>query len=364
MRPDKYIQHILFPIFNTGRTKQIFHVNPTIAPKREEAKDIAISVYEYNGQELKEQELNDISDCFAFKETPNTTWINIDGLRKNDVELIAQHFKIHPLLVEDILSIGQRPKMDDIDGILYCLLNMLYYNDKYCSVEQEQISIVLGKNFVITFQDDAHRDVFNGIRDKLKISTTKLRQLGADYLCYSLLDMIVDHYFLVMEKLSDKIEELEEEIIRNSNKRSLAKINSLRKELIVLKRNVSPVRELVNGFIKSESSLVEDRNDKYFKDVYDHIIQANDIAENYRDLMNTLQDLYISNVNLRLNEVMKVIAMVTCLLAPATVIGGIFGMNFDVIPYAHQVWGFYATVGVMLIVPLIMLYVFKRRGWF
>jgi magnesium transporter len=222
----------------------------------------------------------------------------------------------------------------------------------------------LGRNFVITFQEDASRDVFNSLREKLKLSSSKLRQHKADYLCYVLLDLIVDHYFIVMEKLSDKIEELEEEIIRVSNKRTLAKINSLRKELIVLKRNVSPVRELVNGFIKSESSLVQDRSDKYFKDVYDHIIQANDLAENYRDVMNTLQDLYISNVNLKLNEVMKVIAIVTCLLAPATVIGGIFGMNFDVIPYAHQVWGFYATVGVMLVVPLIMLYIFKRRGWF
>lgn len=364
MRPDKYIQHLLFPIFHTHRTKEIFHINPTVQPTREEATEIKINVHDYSETEVKEYSLKSIEECYPFKQNGNTTWINIDGLRKADVEKICAHFSVHPLLVEDILSVQQRPKMDDIEGVLYCLLNMLYFNEKHSSVETEQISIVLGKNFVITFQEDAKRDVFDGIREKIKISSTKLRQRGADYLCYNLLDMIVDHYFLVMEKLSDKIEELEEEIIRSSNKRSLAKINSLRKELIVLKRNVSPVRELVNGFIKSESVLVDDRNDKYFKDVYDHIIQANDLAENYRDVMNTLQDLYISNVNLRLNEVMKVIAIVTCLLAPATVIGGIFGMNFDVIPYAHQQWGFYATVGVMLIVPLIMLYIFKRRGWF
>jgi magnesium transporter len=364
MRPDKYLQQILFPVFHTHRTKEIFHVNPTITPTRQEAKELVISVYDYNENELKHYDLKTVEECFIFKKTGNTTWINIDGLRKDDIDRIAEHFKIHPLLVEDILSIGQRPKMDDIEGVLYCLLNMLYFNEKHSSVEQEQISIVLGRNFVITFQEDASRDVFNSLREKLKLSSSKLRQHKADYLCYVLLDLIVDHYFIVMEKLSDKIEELEEEIIRVSNKRTLAKINSLRKELIVLKRNVSPVRELVNGFIKSENSLVQDRSDKYFKDVYDHIIQANDLAENYRDVMNTLQDLYISNVNLKLNEVMKVIAIVTCLLAPATVIGGIFGMNFDVIPYAHQVWGFYATVGVMLVVPLIMLYIFKRRGWF
>jgi magnesium transporter len=364
MRPDKYLQHILFPVSRAHRTKEIFHVNPTVQPIREEAKEIHISVYDYGEHGVKEHVFKSIEECYPFRDSGNTTWINIDGLRKADVEKVAQHFNVHQLLVEDILSIGQRPKMDDIEGVLYCLLNMLYYNEKHCAVEAEQISIVLGKNFVLTFQEDAHRDVFDSLREKIKISTTKVRQRGSDYLCYTLLDMIVDHYFIVMEKLSDKIEELEEEIIRVSNKRTLAKINSLRKELIVLKRNVAPVRELVNGFIKSESVLVDDRNDKYFKDVYDHIIQANDLAENYRDVMNTLQDLYISNVNLKLNEVMKVIAIVTCLLAPATVIGGIFGMNFDVIPYAHQVWGFYATVGVMLIVPLIMLYIFRRRGWF
>jgi len=241
---------------------------------------------------------------------------------------------------------------------------MLYFNEKSCSVEQEQLSIVLGKDFVITFQEDAKRDVFNSIRDKLLLSNSKLRLRGADYLCYSLLDVIVDHYFEVMENLGDKIELLEEEIAHESTKKSLAKLNALRKEMILLKRNVSPVRDLINGFIKSESELLDEKINKYFKDVYDHIVQANDVAENYRDILNNLQDLYINQVNLKMNEVMKVMAIVTCLLAPGAVIGGIFGMNFDVIPYSHQKWGFYLTVSVMLIVPLMMLGVFKKRGWF
>ena len=176
--------------------------------------------------------------------------------------------------------------------------------------------------------------------------------------------MIVDNYFLVMEKLGEKIEMLEEDIIRNANTRTLAKINMLRKEMIILKRSVAPVRELVNGILRSESDLIEETTEKYFKDVYDHIIQANDLSENYRDIMMTLQDLYLSKVNLKMNEVMKVMAVVTCLLAPATVIGGIFGMNFDVIPFAHNTTGFYLIVGIMVFVPVIMLYIFKRRGWF
>jgi len=254
--------------------------------------------------------------------------------------------------------------MDEIEQILYGLLNMLYFNASNNTVEQEQISIVLGKNFVISFQEDAQRDVFNPLRDKLKLNNSKIRQRGPDYLCYSMLDMIVDHYFVVMEKLGDRIESLEDEVIRYSNNRSLARINQLRKELIVLKRNMAPVRDLINGFIRSESDFLDDRTTKYFKDIYDHIVQANDLSENYRDMMMNLQDLYLSTLNRKTNEVMKVMAIVTCLLAPATVIGGIFGMNFDVIPTMHNQWGFYTAVGLMLFIPLLMLFIFRKRGWF
>ena len=156
-----------------------------------------------------------------------------------------------------------------------------------------------------------------------------------------MLDMIVDHYFIVMESLGDQIEDLEEEVVRSSTQRSLAKINQLRKEIIVLKRNISPVRDLVNGFIRSDSDLLEERSTKYFKDVYDHIVQANDLSETYRDMMINMHDLYLNNVNLKMNEVMKVMAIVTCLLAPATVIGGIFGMNFETIPWLHKPYGFF-----------------------
>jgi len=241
---------------------------------------------------------------------------------------------------------------------------MLYFNEEGNCVEGEQISIVLGKDFVITFQEDATRDVFNPLREKIKVAGSKIRQSGADYLFYSLIDMIVDNYFLVMEKLGERIEALEEDIIRRADTRTLSKINMLRKEMIVLKRNVSPVREVINGILRSESNLVDDKTEKYFKDVYDHIIQANELAENYRDMMMTLQDLYLNNVNLKMNEVMKVMAVVTCLLAPATVIGGIFGMNFTRIPWLHNDYGFFIAVGLMLVVPVWMVFVFKRKGWF
>jgi magnesium transporter len=288
----------------------------------------------------------------------------MDGIKRTDIEKICQHYEVHPLLIEDILSHGQRPKMDEVEGKLFCLLNMLYFNEKDSCVEAEQISIILGPDYVLSFQEDASRDVFNMLRDKIRLPQHRIRQGKSDHLFYMMIDLIVDHYFVVMEKISEKIEILEEEIIRNANKRSLARINQLRKEMIVLKRNIVPVRELVNGILRSESPLLQERTEKYFKDVYDHIVQANDLAESYRDMMMNLQDLYLSNVNLKMNEVMKVMAVVTSLLAPATVIGGMFGMNFDVIPFAHHGKGFFIACGVMVAIPLIMLFFFRRRGWF
>ena len=365
MTPQKYLRYLMLPsLFGTARTKEILQVNPTVIPQREEAQEVKVTIYEYNASTVQEYRVEGVSDCLHCKDSHYISWINIDGLRKNDVETVCNYYGVHPLIIEDILSVNQRPKMDEVDGILFCLLNMLYFNDQKKTVETEQISIILGKNFVLSFQEDADRDVFNPIRTRLKLNNAKIRLHNADYLCYSLLDMIVDNYFIVMEKVGEQIEILEEEVIRNSNTRSLARINQLRKELIVLKRNFAPVRDLLNGIIRSESELLEDRNTKYYKDVYDHIVQAFDLSENYRDIIMSMQDLYINNVNLRMNEVMKVMAIVTCLLAPATVIGGIFGMNFEVIPYIHNRWGFFIAVSLMLLIPLWMLRVFRRKGWF
>jgi magnesium transporter len=365
-RAEKYFRYIIpLSLFGTNRTKEILNVNPTTNLLRKEAEKVFITVYDYDERSLNECTLNNVEDSFAYRENKHVSWINIDGLRRHDVDLLSEKFGIHPLIAEDILTLGQRPKMDEVDNILYCLLNMLYYNETTQTVEQEQVSIVLGDEFVITFQEDPHRDVFNPIREKLKISNSKLRLRGADYLCYSMLDLIVDNYFFVMEKLGDRIEQVEEEVIRNSNTRSLARINQLRKEMIVLKRNIAPVRDLIGSIIRSESELLEDSTTKYFKDVQDHITQAHDLSENYRDIMISMQDLYINNVNLRMNEVMKVMAIVTCLLAPATVIGGIFGMNFDQnVSFFHKSWGFYTAIAMMLLIPIWMLYAFRKRGWF
>ena len=364
MQTKKLLKQLRTADFNTNRTKEIFNYNPASTQNRHDVGNSKLYVYNYDADSVEHCKLKSVDEVVPYNANGKVTWINMDGLAKSEVESICTNFHIHPLLVEDILSIGQRPKVDEIEGVLFCLLNMLYWNEQKCAVEQEQVSIVLGKNFVITFQEDAERDVFNQIRGKLQLANGKLRLRGADYLCYSLIDIIVDHYFVVIEKLAEKIEGLEEEIIYSSTKKTLEKLNALKKELILLRRNVTPVRDLLNSLIRSESDLLGDQVYKYFKDVLDHIIQAHDVVENCRDIMNSLQDLYISQVNLKMNETMKVMAIVTCLLAPATVIGGIFGMNFEIIPIAHHQYGFYIAMTIMIVIPIFMLFIFRKRGWF
>lgn len=360
---NSYLDLVLNP-FHLLRTKRILKVNPTVSAERKEPETINLYVYDYDSEHLEAQKIDQVSDCFRYKNSSKVTWINLDGIRRKDIDEVCTHYGIHPLIQEDILSVGQRPKMDELEGVIFCLLNMLYFNEQYSTVEVEQISIVMGDRFILSFQEDADRDVFNSLRDKLQFKNNKIRNNGTDYLFYTMIDLIVDNYFIVMEKLSEKIELLEEDIIRNPNNRTLAKINQLRKEMIVLKRNINPVRDIINGILRSENDLLEERTEKYFKDVYDHIIQANDLAENYRDMMMNLHDLYLSNVNLKMNEVMKVMAIVTCLLAPATVIGGIFGMNFERIPWLHNPYGFFIAMALMLLIPVAMMWIFKKRDWF
>lgn len=358
----KYLSHYLNPL-NLLQTKKILQVNPTVIPERKQIHPTRIHVYDFNADTINEGVYSRPEECYEYLNSSNISWINVDGLNKAEVEQICLHYGIHTLFVEDILTVGQRPKMDEMDNMIFCLLHMLYFNEANGTVESEQVSLVLGRNFVISFQEDGARDLFDPVREKLKIKNSRLRSGTADYLLYALIDSTVDHYFKVMEKLGEKIEALEEDVLRNSNTRTLARVNLLRKEMIVLKRTIAPVRELVNGILKSESELINERTEKYFKDIYDHIVQAHDLSENYRDMMMTLQDLYLNNVNLKLNEVMKFLAVVTTLLAPATVIGGMFGMNFEVIPFSHHKKGFIITVGAMLVIPLLMLFWFRRKRW-
>lgn len=363
MKKKKYLNYIINPL-GLITTKKVIQVNPTVIPERKNNIRQKISAIEYDVEKYVSKELSSVEEAYGHLHSTSISWINIDGINKVEIEKVCKHFSIHNLIFEDILSIGQRPKMDEIDGKLFCVLNMLYFNDGASTIETEQISIILGNGFVISIQEDEQKDVFNNLRERLKITSSKPRQQKADFLFYAMIDAIVDQYFLVMERLGEKIEILEEEVIKHPTNRSLVKINNIRKEMILLKRSIGPVRELIHGILRSDSELIEEKTEKYFKDVYDHIIQANELAENYRDLLINIHDLHMSNVNLKMNEIMKIMAIVTCLLAPATVIGGIFGMNFDRLPLLHDKKGFFIAAGLMIVVPVFMIIYFRKKKWF
>lgn len=357
------VNTLLMPFFKQ-RTHAVVHPFKIQEKEQKEPAPFYIQLFDYCEENLLEKELLTVEECFEFKAKKSTTWLNMEGVHRKEIEKVANHYGIHFLIQEDILSHGQRPKFDEINDILFAQLNMLFYNPTNNNIDHEQLSLVMGENYVITFQEDAQRDVFNPIRQKLRVDNSKLRQKPADYLFYSMIDLVVDSYFPVIEKVGERIERAEEDLMAGMGKKAFHEINLVRKDLILLKRNTTPVRDLISALLRSDSNLLEDDTTKYYKDVYDHIMQANDLVDNYRELLNTLQDIYFNNVNLRMNEVMKTLAILTTIMAPATIIGGIFGMNFDIIPYAHHKWGFYGTVFFMLLIPLIMLAIFKKRGWF
>lgn len=343
------------PVLNPGRdvVDNTSRTEPTV-----------YTIFDYNATHLSEHTAPDEHSCTAFDRNGRVTWINVDGLKKEEVEHLAQHFKIHPLLVEDILNIGQRANMDEIGEAMFCLVPMLYYNANTAVVESEQVSIVLGKDWVISFQEDNEQDVFNPVRDRLRVGNTKLRSSAADYLCYALLDVIVDSYFAIIEKLSRRAEVIEEALLEGRRRVTTAHIALLRREVATVNRALLPVRDVINGFVRSENELLLEANEKYFKDVLDHITQAIDYGESLREQLGTLHDLVMSQLNTRTNDVVKVFTMVTTLLAPATVIGGIYGMNFEHIPLAKNPYGFWILVGIMASFVLLMLIWFRRKGWF
>lgn len=340
----------------------------TYNPKREAVTSPGVptvyTIYDYDEGKCELITTDQLEHCSPHANKALNTWINVDGLRKEEVERLSASFGVHPLLTEDILSTGQRAKADDMDTHLFCLLPMLTYSKDTGLIHTEQLSIVLGQNYVISFQPDPQQDPFDPMREKLRNTLAPMRKKTVDYLAYCLIDAVVDDYFVVLEQLSDRLEKLEDEVVVKPNSAVLLKITLLRQEIMVVKRAITPVRELVSSFWHSDNELIRDVNRKYFKDIYDHISLAIEYTENYREVAINLQDLYMNQVNTRMNEVMKILTVVTTLLAPATVIGGIFGMNFDKIPFAHHEHGFTIAVVLMLSTSILMLLLFRKKGWF
>jgi len=325
--------------------------------------NIRIRVIDYDEAHIDEREPSSIEECFPYKETPAVTWINIDGL--HEVETIKKTgvgFGLHPLVLEDIMNTGQRPKMEDLEEYLFVVLKMLTYDDKEGLVRAEQFSLVLGPHWVLSFQEKVG-DVFEPLRERLRKGKGRIRKRGADYLLYALLDTIVDNYFVVLERIAQDVESLEERIMIDTTSDLLQTIHYLKRELIFFRKSIWPLREALSALERGESDLVQEKTAVYLRDVYDHTIQVVDTVETFRDMVSGMLDVYLSSVSNRMNEVMKVLTIIATIFIPITFIAGIYGMNFKNMPELEWSWGYPLVWCVIFVIGLIMVLYFKKRKW-
>ena len=330
---------------------------------KEKTEKIKITCIKYDGDIFQENTLETINGCFPLNNRPAVTWINVDGVHQlENIEQIGIHFKIHPLVLEDIVNTGQRPKMEDFDNYLFIVLKMLYYDVTENETKTEQVSLILSANYVISFQE-TEGDVFDPIRERLRIDRGRVRKMGADYLAYSLIDAIVDNYFMVLEKIGEKIEDIEDDMIKNPTPEVLQTIHRLKRELIFLRKSVWPLREVISRLERWESPLIAKSIDIYLRDVYDHTIQVIDALETFRDMLSGMLDIYLSSVSNRMNEVMKVLTIIATIFIPLTLVAGIYGMNFKYMPELDTPWGYPMVYIIMLAVSAVMLIYFRRKKW-
>jgi magnesium transporter len=322
-----------------------------------------IRVIDYAENKLEEKELATIEECFPYRDKPTVTWINVDGVHQIEIiEKIGKHFGLHPLILEDIVNTHQRPKCDDYDDHLFIVLKMLGYDEARGEVSSEQVSLVLGKNYVISFQE-TEGDVFDPVRERIRGGKGRIRKMGADYLAYALIDAIVDHYFIILEKLGERIETLEEEMVTDPDVDTLTRTHKLKRQMLVLRKCVWPLREVVSRLERGESTLIRKPTHVFLRDVYDHTIQVIDTIETDRDMLSGLLDLYLSTVSNKMNAVMKVLTIIATIFIPLTFIAGIYGMNFEFMPELHWHWGYPIALLIMLAVGVIMLLFFRKRKW-
>lgn len=331
---------------------------------KENPDKVKITLIEYTEDSFQEKELTKVEDSFPFKEAPAVTWLNIDGLQSIEtIEKIGKYLDLHPLILEDILNTDQRPKCEDYEKCLFMVLKMLRYDDESKSIHSEQVSLILGQNFVISFQEEVG-DVFGPIRDRIRNSKGKIRKIAADYLAYALIDSIVDNYFIILEKIGEQIESIEEELISEPSNQTVKLIHAIKGELIFLRKSVWPLRELISNLEKIESPLINKSTGPYFRDIYDHTIQIMDTVESFRDMVSGMLDIYLSSISNRMNAVMKVLTIIATIFIPLTFISGVYGMNFRFMPELEWRFGYFIVLGIMTAVAVAMLIYFKRKKWF
>ncbi len=323
----------------------------------------AISVIDYDETSCSEREITDISDLGPFRESRTTAWINVDGIHDvSTIEALGNLFHLHPLVLEDIVNATQRPKIEDEGDYLFIVLNVLDYSEEFDEITLRQLSLILGPTFLLSFQEK-EGDLFKPVKERLKGDNIRIRKSGADYLAYCLIDTVVDNYFAILEKLSEKMEVLEEELVTNPGRETLQGIHRLKTDMIYLRRSIWPLREVINTMGRGESPLIKDSSLPYLRDVYDHTIHAIDTMETFRDIVSGMLDIYLSSVSARLNEIMKVLTIIATIFIPLTFLSGWYGMNFKDMPELTWRWGYPMVIGIAIAMATTMLVYFRRKKW-
>jgi len=334
-----------------------------IGEKRTEP--VRISILDYAEDQVEEVEAGEVSDCLKYKDKPTVTWINLEGIQQIEViEALGRHFDLHPLVLEDILNTDQRPKVEDFGVYLHIVLKMFSLDAGQEKVQSEQISLILTKKFVLSFQEGLEGDVLNPLRERIRTDKGSIRKMGADYLAYSIIDGIVDNYFVILERLGEKVEELQEELVARPDPHMLRNLHQLKNEMILLRKAVWPLREVISSLERADSPLIQSSTKIFLRDVYDHTIQVIDSIETFRDLLSGMLDIYLSSLSYRMNEIMKVLTIIATLFIPLTFIVGIYGMNFRYLPELDWRWGYFVVWAVMIAVGTGMVVYFKRKKWF
>jgi magnesium transporter len=324
-------------------------------------KEIYITIATYNHQEYTETVTTSFRDCDLSRTDSQVIWINVNGLhRVKDLEYLGECFHLHPLTLEDILHTDQRPKLEEFSSYLFVIIKMLQLSAR--ELASEQVSIILGDNFVISLHEH-DEDIFEPVRQRLQAGTGRLRGAGADYLAYTLLDLIVDHYFLILERSGDVIEEIEGELLDRPTPATLTRIHRLKRDTILMRRAVWPLREIVSRLERSDSPLIKNHTLLYLKDTYDHVTMVIDSIETYRDILAGMLDIYLSSVSNRLNEVMMLLTIIATIFIPLTFIAGVYGMNFRYMPELEWRWSYFAVLAGMALLAGVMLLSFWKKGW-
>ena len=325
---------------------------------------ILIHYLQYDSEALEEKVI-DSHEANIFHQSPEdkVDWYDMRGIDSDLIQLIGQTFDIHPLILEDVADVHQRPKFEEeYDKGIFISLRALQFDNATNKIHTEQVTLYFCKGFIATFQEN-ESDLFDFVRQRIQAGKGKIRQRGSDYLAYAIVDVIVDNYFLVMEEIESVIEGLEETLIEDEDANIKGEIHSLKKELLSLRKSISPLREAISRFSKSDSPFIEEHNRIFIRDLYDHTIQIMDMVESYRDMLNGLQDLFLTEVSFRMNKVMQLLTLVSTIFIPLSFLAGLYGMNFANMPELHYKNGYYVLLIVMGVLAIGLLYYFKRKKW-